>query len=384
MKVGSLFSGMEGFGHGFEKAGMELSWWVENNKDCIKVLKHKYPDALGVTDVQEAQGLPAVDLISFGWPCQDLSVAGKRAGLAGSRSGLFWEAMRIVGELSPQWIVGENVPGLLSSNGGRDMGTVVGAMAELGYCVSWALLDTQYFGLAQRRKRLFFVGSLGNTRSLEILFEPDCGPWDTPPRRETGERVARELAPSLSASGRGTSRCGESRGQDPLILAGTLRSGGGNKAGHGKPSGLDENLIAYGGNRTSGPIDKSPCCNAHGSGRYDFESETFVVGALAPNSGPRSHDAGNFHCNQAVDAGHIVAFAQNTRDEVRLQGDGDICGSLAAQPGMKQTTYVAFKSGQSSQARSLGIEEELSPSLEGGGGENNKPCVAIEIGRAHV
>ena len=97
-----------------------------------------------------------------GFPCQDLSVAGKRAGLAGKRSGLFWEICRLLDETRAQSFILENVPGLLSSNEGRDMAVVLEALVELGYCVAWRILDAQYFGVPQRRKRVFLVGCLGD------------------------------------------------------------------------------------------------------------------------------------------------------------------------------------------------------------------------------
>jgi len=100
-------------------------------------------------------------------------MAGNRAGLAGERSGLFFEAVRIIREVKPKWIFIENVPGLLSSNGTADMGAVVWQLEQLGYCISWRVLDSRYFGVAQRRRRVFIVGSLGNTSSIKVLFETD-------------------------------------------------------------------------------------------------------------------------------------------------------------------------------------------------------------------
>lgn len=107
--------------------------------------------------------------------CQDISVAGKGAGLAGNRSRLFWEIIRLLDDLRPRWVILENVPRLLSINGGRDMGTVLGALAELGYGVAWRVLDAQFFGVPQRRRRIFIVGYLGGTgrEAAEVLFESE-------------------------------------------------------------------------------------------------------------------------------------------------------------------------------------------------------------------
>lgn len=144
----------------------------------------------------ELFGDPGV--ITFGFPCQDVSVAGKRAGLAGERSGLFWDACRIIEEFGPRVIVCENVPGLLTSNRGRDMGAVIGALADLGFGLAWRVLDAQWFGLAQRRRRLIIVGVAGGDirRAAEILLEPEGVPRDSAPSRET-----REVAAASAGSG---------------------------------------------------------------------------------------------------------------------------------------------------------------------------------------
>lgn len=110
-------------------------------------------------------------IITAGFPCQDASIAGGREGLAGARTGLFTELARIIDEVKPEWFILENVPGLLSVNKGRDMAFIIATLSEIGYCVAWRILDAQFFGVAQRRRRLWIVGSFGDTRSAEVLFE---------------------------------------------------------------------------------------------------------------------------------------------------------------------------------------------------------------------
>lgn len=239
LRVGSLFTGIGGFDLGLE---MDVAWQVEIDRDCNWVLSHHFPETERFGDVRETGkgNLRSVDLICGGFPCQDLSVAGKRAGLDGERSGLWFEFHRVIRELSPEWVLIENVPGLLSSNGGRDFAVILSGLAELGYYAAWRILDAQYFGVAQRRRRVFVVGSLGDGRCAEVLFESACGCGHPPPGREKGEGIARDFAPSLSASGRGTSRTGESRGQDPLVVTPTLRGGSPGGSTHGKPSGTDQ------------------------------------------------------------------------------------------------------------------------------------------------
>lgn len=192
MKVGSLFSGVGGFDLGLERAGMRVLWQVEIDPQARAVLRKHWPDVDLHEDVRDVgrHNLEPVDLICGGFPCQDLSVAGRRAGLAGERSGLFYEFMRIVDELAPRWVLIENVPGLLSSNGGRDMGAVLGTLGELGYGYAYRVLDLQHFGVPQRRRRVFIVGHLGGFCPPEILFEPESVPGHPAPGREAGEGVA--------------------------------------------------------------------------------------------------------------------------------------------------------------------------------------------------
>lgn len=177
----SLFAGVGGFDLAMERNGVKVVATVEIDKKCNEVLAKQFPNAKQFTDVKTVTGKELIDvgfnptngIITGGFPCQDLSVAGKRAGLAGERSGLFWEIRRLVEETQTEWFILENVPGLLSSNRGKDFGIVLGEMADLGYSIGWRVLDAQYFGVPQRRRRVFIVGNrTGNPeRILKVLFE---------------------------------------------------------------------------------------------------------------------------------------------------------------------------------------------------------------------
>lgn len=169
MKAVSLFAGVGGFDLALTRAGVEVVAAVEIDKKCRLVLSKHFPDTTLLEDVCDVTGEQLRELgfesngiIVGGFPCQDLSVAGKQAGLAGARSGLFWEICRLLQETQAEWFILENVPGLLSSNKGRDMDTVVGALVELGYGIAYRVLDSQYFGVPQRRRRVFIVGRLGD------------------------------------------------------------------------------------------------------------------------------------------------------------------------------------------------------------------------------
>ena len=207
----SLFAGVGGFDLAMQRNGIKTVATVEIDKNARGVLERRFPDATHFTDVTKVTGdelkaagfIPERGIITGGFPCQDLSVAGKRAGLAGKRSGLYWEIIRLVDELSPAYLVLENVPGLLSSNGGRDMGTVIGALSTRGYGVSWRVLDAQYFGVAQRRRRVFIVGCLGDgERSSQILALSEGlsgNPSKVKRKRETTSSTAgSSFTPSIS------------------------------------------------------------------------------------------------------------------------------------------------------------------------------------------
>jgi DNA (cytosine-5)-methyltransferase 1 len=176
----SLFAGVGGFDLALERAGVKVVASVEIDKKAQDVLRRHFPnstifgDVSGVTGEQLiAAGFePRNGIITGGFPCQDLSVAGKRAGLAGKRSGLFWEICRILDETGTQTVILENVPGLLSSNQGRDMAVVIEALVERGYRVGWRVLDAQHFGVPQRRRRVFIVGCLRDSgRTPEEILD---------------------------------------------------------------------------------------------------------------------------------------------------------------------------------------------------------------------
>jgi DNA (cytosine-5)-methyltransferase 1 len=205
MKFVSLFSGIGGFDLAFERAGMECVSVCEIDKNAQSVLRRHFPKAELFDDVRKigiaTHGKKSIDIICGGFPCQDLSVAGKRAGLAGERSGLWFEFARIIDELEPSWVVIENVPGLLSSDKGRDFAVIIQWLAQRGYGVVWRVFDAQYFGVPQRRRRVFLVASFGNGSSAKVLFERESGTGNTPPSREAGKEVAYSLRSNPSHSG---------------------------------------------------------------------------------------------------------------------------------------------------------------------------------------
>lgn len=228
MKVGSLFSGGGGGDHGLVAAGHQLVFGCEIDKHARSVLRYHNPDLHIYTDVREvtrerleSDGIRIPDLIIGGSPCQDLSVIGNvvrvREGLDGERSGLFREQCRIADELGIDWVVWENVAGALSSNKGHDFAEVIHGLSGFrptvpakgwrnsGVAVGpkrslvWRVLDAQYFGVPQRRRRIFIVcGPRGMAqRVVEVLFEPESCNWDSAPsknaRKETSAGASERL-----------------------------------------------------------------------------------------------------------------------------------------------------------------------------------------------
>lgn len=195
MRYVSLFSGIEAASVAWAPLGWEPMAFSEIEPFPCAVLKERFPDVPNLGDVTEIEwrkfarknGKPG--LVVGGSPCQSFSVAGNREGLEGA-SGLMWEYVRAVRELKPGWVVWENVPGALSSTHGEDFRCLLRELDALGYGLAWRVLDAQFFGVAQRRERLFLVGHLGDTRACEVLFEPDCLRWDPPSSREKRQELA--------------------------------------------------------------------------------------------------------------------------------------------------------------------------------------------------
>ena len=206
----SLFAGVGGFDLAMERNGVKVVASVEIDKHCQNVLAKRFPNSKLFDDVTTVKGSDLIDagfkprtgIIAGGFPCQDLSVAGKRAGLAGERSGLFWEIARIVEETQSEYFLIENVPGLLSSNKGRDFGVVVGTMADLGYSVSWRVLDAQHFGVPQRRRRVFIVGRRsGDLSPAEVLFKPEGVRRDPSQSQQAGQETTGSVGESFGQTG---------------------------------------------------------------------------------------------------------------------------------------------------------------------------------------
>lgn len=210
----SLFSGVEAATLAWKPLGWKAVAFAEFDAFPSAVLAHHYPDVPNLGDVTKIEGSRyrgTVDLVVGGSPCQGFSVAGRQLGLNDERSGLALAYVRLLEEIRPRWFVWENVPGVLSTNGGEDFRAFIEKITEIGYGVSWRILDAQYVrvpgyerAIPQRRRRLFVVGYLGDwSRAAKVLFESKGLQWDIESCRQTGEGVAIDAQRSLGGASDG-------------------------------------------------------------------------------------------------------------------------------------------------------------------------------------
>jgi DNA (cytosine-5)-methyltransferase 1 len=220
MRYLSVCSGIEAATVAWHPLGWTPVAFSEIEPFPCAVLAHHYPDVPNLGDMTKYKEWNlergSIDLLVGGTPCQSFSVAGLRAGLDDPRGNLMLVYLDIARRFAPAWVVWENVPGVLSSNGGRDFGTFLGGMAECGYGFAYRVLDAQFFGVPQRRRRVFIVGHFGGwRRAAAVLFERESLRGYPPPSRESGERIA----PTVS-QGPPFSRTGNQRIEaDALVMA---------------------------------------------------------------------------------------------------------------------------------------------------------------------
>lgn len=207
MRYFSIFSGIEAASAAWEPLGWTPLLFSEVDEFPSAVLKARFPRVPNLGDITKIDWKEAVrafgrpDIVVGGSPCQSFSIAGDRTGLDGA-SGLMWEYVRCIREVMPDWLLWENVPGALSSSNGEDFRCLLEALDACGYGLAWRILDAQFFGVAQRRERVFLVGRLGDPDGpCEVLFEPESLSWGTPSSREKRKELA-------AGSGRGAEAAG--------------------------------------------------------------------------------------------------------------------------------------------------------------------------------
>ena len=232
MRYVSMFSGIEAASVALEPLGWEPMAFCEIEPFPCAVLAERFPDVPNLGDVKEvdwhgfeaAHGRP--DVVVGGSPCQSFSVAGTRTGLDGP-SGLMREYVRAIRDIRPRWLLWENVPGALSSSHGEDFGCLLRELDALGYGLAWRVLDAQFFGVAQRRERVFLVGRLGDVEGpCQVLFEREGLLWDPPSSREKRQELAARAGCGAACAGfgykvsQGAGSVGYREEQSPTLLAG--------------------------------------------------------------------------------------------------------------------------------------------------------------------
>ena len=294
MRYLSVCSGIEAASVAWDHLGWEPVAFSEIDKFPSAVLSQRFPGVpnLGNMEDYKEWDIVAIDVLVGGTPCQSFSVAGLRKGMSDPRGNLALVYCRILERFRPKWFVWENVPGVLSSAGGRDFGSFLGAVAELGYGFSYRVLDAQFFGVPQRRRRVFVVGCLGDwRRPAAVLFEPESMRGDT----AKGKSKKKDVTGTLSSRTTG----GGGLGTD-FDLAGGLQVAGGYR------------MTAFG---EYADDDTASTVKAR-----DYKDATDLVTCTLPAS------------NGGVSSGMhpVVAFAENSRSEVRLEGgDGNRTGALS-------------------------------------------------------
>ena len=231
MKYGSVCSGVEAATVAWDELGWKPQWFSEIEQFPSAVLDHHYPGVPNMGDMTKHKewNNGAIDLLVGGTPCQSFSVAGLRKGLDDPRGNLMLTYLAIAEQYRAKWLVWENVPGVLSSNGGKDFGAFLGALGQLGYGFAYRVLDAQYFGVPQRRKRVFVVGCLGDWRSAAaVLFESHSLQGHSAPGREKGQKPS----PAVT-TGAPFSRTGNERVECDAIVPYTASSFGNYKEGVG-------------------------------------------------------------------------------------------------------------------------------------------------------
>jgi DNA (cytosine-5)-methyltransferase 1 len=342
MRYGSVCSGIEAATSAWHSLGWVPSFFSEIEEFPRRVLEHHYPDVPlhGDFTTIGADDYGSIDLLVGGTPCQSFSVAGLRGGMDDERGNLALEYLKLAQRKRPRWLVWENVPGVLSSNGGRDFGAFLGGLVELGYGFAYRVLDAQYFGVAQRRRRVFVVGYLGDWRpAAAVLFERQSLQGHSAPSRETGERVA----PAVT-TGPPFSRTGNERVECEAIVpvTGPLTAGMGK--GPRGTEGIESNHVIptvrldLPEHDVCGTLSDGAHMGGGLNGQDAYSGRVMAVGFQSTANACDAAGAGE-NVSRSLRAADpmAVAFAQNTRDEVR---EMPYSGALAAHPGMKQTTYL--------------------------------------------
>jgi DNA (cytosine-5)-methyltransferase 1 len=334
MRYSSVCDGIGAAHVAWQPLGWQCQWTSEIEPFPVAVVEHHYGFRnLGdMTAITEDMLDEPVDLLVGGTPCQSFSVAGLRGGLADPRGNLALRFVQLVGVLRPSWVVWENVPGVLSSGGGRDFGTFLGALAELGYGFAYRVLDAQWFGVAQRRRRVFVVAHLGNwRRAAAVLFERESLLGNPPTRGAKGE-----IAPTIPAR----RTAGGGLGTDFDCDGGLIHSQYGFSDGDG--GGLPKPLGAHALSKGRGSdLDNTTYISTKSTAvSYDLYQITAPVNRQSRRPGDPCHTL-------ARDNAAYAAVAFTTEQTPKFKDDCALTVTKQSPSGGGQPQCVAFKESQS-------------------------------------
>ena len=352
MKYLSLCSGIEAATVAWHPLGWEAVAYSEIERFPSEVLAHHYPNTPNVGDMtkfKEWNLESNVDLLVGGTPCQSFSVAGLRKGLDDPRGNLMLTYLAIARQHRPRWLVWENVPGVLSSNGGLDFASLLRGMGELGYGFAYRILDAQYFGVAQRRRRVFVVGYLGDWRAAAaVLFERHSLSGHPAPSREKREGVTASTESSVDSNGL-------------QRTVGTLCA--------------DSHLGAYSGQDAyTGRLIPSPAFSLQGSGETSQSA-----------NGNGWNEEVSFTLNRLDVHGVVQPVYEMHGQDSRVRELGDVCTTVSATYGTGGGNVpvtiqpIAFEPGKMKRLGYGDAEAGISPTLRADAGDNQ---VAASVGMA--
>lgn len=324
----SLFAGVGGIDLAMQRSGVQVTAAVEIDKAARGVLADRFPETTLFPDVTKVTAdelratgfVPDRGIITAGWPCQGNSVAGVRGGMADPRSGLWRHVVRLLAELRARWFLGENVPGLLSVTDGEDFGIVLQDLADLGMGFAYRVMDAQFFGVPQRRRRVFVVGCLGDSGAapVQVLLEPEGGGGNSPQSRTAGQGVAATLTAGVARAG--VSAPGR-RQEDDVNLVPTLTA----RYAKGTDSDATDAMIVGTLTSSAGGCGESAQTKRQ---RATSSSREVVMALTSSGVGTCGPDD-----NQAQ-AGHLVlSVAENQRGEVVTGAVTQALSSGGGKPG---------------------------------------------------
>lgn len=395
----SVCAGIEAATVAWHPLGWQPVAFSEIEKFPCAVLQHHYPDVPNWGDMNDFKNWPdaTFDVLVGGTPCQSFSVAGLRQGMDDPRGNLALVYLAIAQRYRPNWLVWENVPGVLSSDGGRDFAAIIGGMVKLGYGIAYRVLDAQYFGVPQRRRRVFVVGCLGGWKhSAEVLFEPESLRRNPAPSREKGQDITPTIRAGAANGGAGHgARSGDSK--DELIIpviAKSIGAGGNLKFRedqdtlipdtsapvlHGAGNSIvDPDLTTYLPDK-KWPADVAASLNAAFSTKQGLEDQHALGGAswFVPAVGPLTAKGPQAMDAPEVDANHYIPVA-NEQTPIVVHGTQDPIVSDQAHPlqvingGLVNAVAHSIRMANTS-SNGCGIQEEVSHTLD----QTSGPAIAF-------